>query len=60
MPPGPKTKQMRIVAYLPFDKDDRCPLWERLRAEAFRQHKSISGLAGEYIAKGLEREQKAG
>lgn len=53
--PGPKTKQMRVTAYLPFDKQNKCPLWERLRAEAFRQHKSISGLAGEYIARGLEQ-----
>ncbi len=54
MPAGPKTKQMRITAYLPY-VNGRCELWERLRAEAFRQHKSISQLAGEYIARGLEK-----
>ncbi len=44
-----------IVAYLPRGSE----LYDRLRAEAYRQGKSMSTLAGEYIRQGLEREKES-
>ena len=53
-------KHLRVTAYLPMEEGERPELYYRLRAEAFRQRKSISQLAGELIARGIEQTKAEG